>query len=130
MELRIQIHTTAVTRRDIVFMLSRLVDLDMYLYRSRSLPPLYQSGVRYRAEHEDFTSNRPVEDWLAVDVLYERGCGDCEDLAAARCAELRLQGIAAYPRLRKTGRIWHVVVESELGWEDPSKELGMKGAVA
>lgn len=118
------------SRRDILFDLNRLCEIDERIYRTRKLPPLYESGVRYVREHEDFIAAVPVEDWQAVDVLYENGYGDCEDLACARVAELRIKGIEAYPYIEKTGRVWHVTVRVVGGAnEDPSKRLGM-GSVA
>ncbi len=128
MDIPIRIHTRARSRRDLVFMLNRLVDLNRYLYRTRRLPPLYASGVRYVREEEDYTARRPVEDWKAVDVLYQTQTGDCEDLAAARCAELRNQGLPANIRLTRRGRIWHVTVRVGTKVEDPSRRLGMKGS--
>lgn len=55
------------------------------------------------------------------------GYGDCEDLAAARVAELRVKaGIKAVPWLKKKGKIWHVLVRYPDGTlEDPSRKLGM-----
>lgn len=112
-----------------MFLLGRLVDINMRVYRTLRLPPLYQSGVRYERELEDYGSSRPIEDWQAVDVLYQTKRGDCEDLAAARCAELRLQGVDAAIHLTRRGRIWHVTVRVGPGqFEDPSKRLGMRGA--
>lgn len=128
MNIPIRIHTVAHSRRDLVFMLNRLVDLNRYLYRTRKLPPLYASGVRYVREREDYVSARPVEDWQAVDVLYQNRAGDCEDLAAARCAELRNMGLPANIRLTRRGRIWHVTVRVGNKVEDPSRRLGMQGA--
>ncbi|MDH5644476.1 MAG: hypothetical protein OEZ01_00625 [Candidatus Heimdallarchaeota archaeon] len=128
MRVQIRIHTTAHSRRDLLFELNRLVDLNRWIYRTRSLPPLYQAGVRYRRETEDYMAAKPVEDWQAVDVLYKNGFGDCEDLAAARCAELRNADVPATIRLTRRGRIWHVTVRTPAGVEDPSRKLGMKGA--
>jgi hypothetical protein len=111
-----------------MFMLNRMVDINRYLYRTRNLPPLYQSGVRYHREKANYISARPIEEWQCVDVLYMSQKGDCEDLAAARCAELRNQGIPARIRLTRHGRMWHVTVRVGDMIEDPSKRLGMKGA--
>lgn len=130
--MRLRIHSTARGREDLRFFLGRLVDIDVYLIRKRRLPPLYQSGVRYVAETEDFRSRNPVEDWQAADEVVRTGEGDCEDLACYRCAELRLQGVDAHPRLTRHGRIWHVTVliarkHAADVIEDPSRRLGMKG---
>ena len=126
MDIPIRILTKARSRRDLVFALNRLVDLNRHLLKSRRLPPLYRSGVRYQREEDD-NEPRPVEDWLAVDVLYAKGVGDCEDLAAALCAQRRNEGLPARIRLTKRGRIWHVTIRIGKNGpiEDPSKRLGM-----
>jgi hypothetical protein len=123
----IHIRTIAQGRRDLLFLLSRLVDIDMRLYRTRAFPPLYESGVRYIPEVTGVVTTQPVEDWQAIDVLYATKRGDCEDLACARVAELRVQGYDAHPRITKQGRVWHVTVRCGDQVEDPSKLLGMKG---
>lgn len=129
MDIPIRIHTRGRSKRDLQFLLMRLVDINMRIYRTLRLPPLYSAGVRYARELEDYGSRRPVEDWQAVDVLYQTKRGDCEDLAAALCAERRLQGYNAVINLTRKGRIWHVTVRTRKGFiEDPSKRLGMRGA--
>ncbi len=101
--------------------------------------PLYQSGVRYAPE-------RGTEDWLSIPEIYKavrsRKPVDCEDLAAARAAELRL-GISpglgpvhAVADIR--GRVManrqvrmHAFVRFPDGTvEDPSTNLGMPGGGA
>lgn len=101
-------------------MLNRLVDLNRYLLKTRRLPGLYESGVRY--EREAATG---IEHWQAVDVLYASGRGDCEDLAAALCAQRRNEGLPARMRLTRKGRIWHVTIRIGDRVEDPSLRLGM-----
>lgn len=104
--------------------------LNRLAMEGKFLPPLYQSGVFYQAE--------PLgeEEWLDIPTLYKQGFGDCEDLAAARCAELRCMGIPAVCAIRHktikhpSGPITmvHVLVLHPNGSiEDPSKALGMKG---
>lgn len=105
-----------------------------YLLGARGrTPPLYEAGVRYRAEPY------PRENWLTIPELYEQGFGDCEDLACARVAELNVQGIEARPtfrfrRLNERGEpdiggrfsLYHILVEHPDGSvEDPSALLGM-----
>jgi len=84
------------------------------------MPDLYESGVRYRAEDR--------ERWThCLDVL-RRGYGDCEDLAAWRCAELRVrEAEPARCVVKRTGRrTLHVLVRRADGRiEDPSRLLGM-----
>lgn len=95
------------------------------------LAPLYESGVRYQMEPPG------EEEWLDIPSLYKQGWGDCEDLACARVAELRYQGIAAVPciKSRQVAKssgdaltLVHVMVLWPDGTvEDPSKILGMGG---
>lgn len=125
MDIPIRIHTRARSRRDLVFLLNRLVDINRRLLKTRKFPPLYKSGVRYVREEEDSFDTRHVEDWKAIDVLYATQTGDCEDLAAALCAELQNRGFPARIRLTKRGRMWHVTVKVGNRVEDPSRRLGM-----
>lgn len=85
------------------------------------------AGVRYERE--------PLgrEDWRTLPALLSFGAGDCEDLAAARAAELRVAGIHARatpvrigPRIGGRAELWHIVVRHPDGTtEDPSIALGM-----
>ena len=88
------------------------------------VPPLYHSGVRY-----DRTTV-----WDTTPALYARRYGDCKTLAAARIAELRRAGYFAEPTFRWVPRNkkdvdgvrdFHILVQTDGGWEDPSKVLGM-----
>jgi hypothetical protein len=87
-------------------------------------PPLYASGVRYRRER------RGQEDWQSIAETYKRKAGDCEDLVAARVAELRYAGEkGAMPKLYspRPGLVHCIVLRADGTTEDPSKVLGMKG---
>lgn len=95
------------------------IDLDMWPF-----PLLYSGHVRYEAEQGEV-----FQDLASLAVT---GKGDCEDLVAARVAELRSQGIKAMPHLDQSGstpsggRLFHVVVKLPTGrTEDPSAKLGM-----
>lgn len=87
------------------------------------IPLLYESGVRYREPGK--------ERWQTIAELYDRGAGDCKDLAAARAAELRyFEGELARPVVyeitagRNGQRRFHAVVERADGTiEDPSRVL-------
>jgi hypothetical protein len=82
--------------------------------RGYSIPPLYQSAVRYQREP------RGAERWQTAPWLFERGRGDCEDLACARAA------VAKPPQERVGGgRLFHIVVDRGGSIEDPSRKLGM-----
>ncbi len=54
------------------------------LQRRFDYPDILTSGIRYRREPPG------VEDWRCLDVLYDLGNGDCEDLAAAHAAQRRV----------------------------------------
>lgn len=101
-----------------------LVLVNLAQLQHLTLLPLYQSGVRYRRE--------PVsrENWLSIGELYARRFGDCEDLAAARCAQLRHGGEKALIHVKIVNpTLMHILVRRENGTlEDPSKALGMGGA--
>jgi len=105
--------------------------LEALVYRARKqirrggVPPLFESGVRYRRE-------RGANHWRTPKEVLAAGNGDCEDLAAWRVAELRESGAdrKAYCMIRHGGRpgLWHILVRRGDGRvEDPSKVLGMKG---
>ena len=130
MRVPVAILTRLLTRKDVEVALHTLVSWNMYLIRSRHLPSIYDAGVRYKREPKDKDGIRRMERWEAIDVLIDRGYGDCEDLAAALCAQRRLEGKRAYCELvRETENLVHVVVrikEDHRSYiEDPSLLLGM-----
>lgn len=100
------------------------------LHRARELgvrdriPPLYASGVRYVREPDG------REWWQTIlDNLRERQ-GDCEDLGAARAAELIDTGedVHAKAEAIQTGpKMFHAITvrRSDGELEDPSAVLGM-----
>jgi hypothetical protein len=94
------------------------------LKKSRKMPALYSSGVRYKREAPG------TEEWLTAPQVLAAGTGDCEDLSAWRAAELRLLGIPARAVVVRTGaKRYHAVVLLPNGtYEDPSKKLGMRTA--
>jgi transglutaminase-like putative cysteine protease len=99
-----------------------LTSLDTQILRVSNLPSIYSSGVRYRGE--------PSDVWRHVADVMKTGHGDCEDLAAARAAELRVSGVdpGAFVHVYRSGaRRYHAVVGRSDGTiEDPSWILGMK----
>jgi len=96
---------------------------------------LYRSGVIYHDDtHVDCWKDvcRTEEDkWQDLPTTYQKGYGDCEDLACIRVAELWMDGIHAlpFPRLQSTGddeQLWHIqVLMPDGSVEDPSAKLGM-----
>lgn len=102
--------------------LEGLVALDAYLIAKHNLPPLLKTGARYQTEDK--------EQWRSALEVIGEGWGDCEDLAAYRCGELRARiGEPARLILRWTGpKTMHALVLRASGKiEDPSRALGMKG---
>ena len=88
---------------------------------------IYDAGVRYAVEPDGF------ELWDPIPLVLARGAGDCDDLAAARAAELRVAGETGaradcYPsRVSNGRRTWHaIVVRADGTVEDPSARLGMR----
>lgn len=109
----------------------------LYLRLHKNVAPLYSSGVRYENEPNYSFDGEPLEEFALIPFVIERGCGDCDDLAPWRCAELRLHGENAAIRVQwqrqklsngQLGRkYFHIVVRRGNGdIEDPSDKLGMK----
>lgn len=95
--------------------LRALTLIDRVQLRLLNIPPLYQSGVRYKRERGD------REVWRTCWAAYRRRAGDCEDLACWLAAET---GGRAVPVRTRIG--WHIVTRLPDGRiEDPSKRLGM-----
>lgn len=98
---------------------------ELYLAHNPGTPSLYRSGVRYQREPAG------QEQWLSIPALYAQGHGDCEDLAAARCAEIRLGGGSCaldfyWRKLPEGVLMYHIIVRHGDGQiEDPSRRLGM-----
>lgn len=123
----------------LLWMLEALCKIDEGHLAQVAYPPLYQAGVSYRRE-------KNTERWRDVPKVFEAKCGDCEDLACWRVAELRRQGktVGPYIRFRRVDGIYHfhaLVMHYQpvwkregqklvrkfqaLGTEDPSRKLGM-----
>lgn len=107
--------------------LAGLVRLNMVIIEQRAAsgrplaPPSKTSAVRWRPDKG--------ETWDTWDVVTARGYGDCEDLAAATAAYLRLQGVQANAVVQHSnspGVAWHAVVQMPDGRiVDPSAQMGM-----
>ena len=106
-------------------LLDCLIDLNMNYLRfsgKRVIPTLYKSGVYYER----------TQIWDTIPGLYKLGYGDCKSLTAALIAQYRSQGKECEPVFRfarrgdGTGALdFHILVQTEKGFEDPSKVLGM-----
>jgi len=91
-----------------------------YMRANPATKSLYRSGVTYA---------RTVW-WEPIPALYARGSGDCKSLATALVAQYRLARVKSVPVFRWAynsggGTDYHILVQTESGWEDPSKILGM-----
>jgi hypothetical protein len=113
--------------RDLRRALAFLCAWNTFEHRAYDLPTLYKSGVRY--EREKRVGGKLLEEWRGVRALYDKGTGDCDQLACARVGELRARGERAYPKLVRSAVGYHVKVLRGSGRiEDPSVILGMRGA--
>jgi len=93
---------------------------EIFLFYRPHVPALYSAGVVYKRD----------DTWLPISMLYLQKYGDCKSLAAARIAELHRQGIDARPVFRFVRKPdgwtdYHILVQTEDGFEDPSRILGM-----
>lgn len=102
--------------------LEGLVQVNGLVLAKEHIPPLYQSGARWR--------NIKHNNWRRADQISGEGWGDCEGLSSWRAAELRLTGEDDNARVGvyHTGpRTYHaVVIRGDDYIEDPSILLGMK----
>jgi hypothetical protein len=123
------------SRDKLLVLLKALVNTNQIYLRSHpDTPDLYDTDITYQPEFD-------TEEWQDIPTTLERHFGDCEDLAAFRCAELREKfGVKADPfiRWRKIGKSYrfHALVK----WpdkivngklvkgriEDPSRRMGMR----
>lgn len=121
---KFQISATLFTAKSVGYFLEALVQSNMDEVRSNPhLPDLYESGVRYMRERDG------VNKWQGILESYALRVADCEDLAAARVAILRVRH--REPKARCDVKfvregLWHVrVVRANGAIEDPSAVLGM-----
>lgn len=111
-------------------LLDALVAVNVRWLRTHPAAPSILSpsaGVRYERDPVG------VELWRSLPAVLAAGGGDCEDLAAARAAELIVAGVPARAVPRLVGRgvtvggadLWHIVTVAGGRTEDPSLALGM-----
>jgi hypothetical protein len=118
-------------------LLDCLVALNCWYLRHHPARPLYAAGVVYAR----------TDDWETIPALYADGYhgtdkpgsnhparrgvfGDCKSLTAALIAEYRMRGVNAEPVFRfapmgNGEQMFHILVRTPQGWEDPSARLGM-----
>lgn len=97
------------------------------------LPPLYQSGVRYRPEPSYGTG---FEDFALPITTQIRGWADCDDATIRRLVELYVAGEDAQCRCEWVGNRMHVYIHRAPGrrfvllhdvsgpYEDPAIQIG------
>jgi len=86
--------------------------------RDCPLPPLYRSGVVYRAEPQAGTG---VETWDDPWTCYERGWADCDDSVIWRLAEYYARGVPATVQVYSVGNRHHVRIRlPSQAIEDPA----------
>lgn len=134
--------------RVLQILLWTLVNLNReYLKQNPATPSIYDSGVRFIREEPNrwpqgvtWKSGEIYEQWPDIGRIIAQGGGDCEDLACWRAAELLESGIPARPAWRhrevemteganvgKKMTLYHIIVWTPNGFEDPSRKLGMGG---
>lgn len=99
------------------------INVEYHKNRIGQVSRLYDSGVIYK---------RTVV-WDSIPALYARRYGDCKSLTCALVAEYTIMGIFAKPVFRflprdmspTQGEVFHILVQTPNGFEDPSKVLGM-----
>lgn len=118
----------------LLIMFEALVNINQIWIKTHktTTPPIYKAPVRYEREYG-------TELWCDIPTILEKGFGDCEDLAAWRCAEIREAGGKASPYVtykKVNGSFHYHAIIKRAGinpktgtygkWlEDPSKRLGM-----
>lgn len=114
--------------------LEALVQSNMvYLRENPQTPSILDpvAGIRYRRERD--SQGNPTEIWRDIPRILRDRHGDCEDLACALVAELRVKRrlpakviLKASP-IRPGGRLFHIIAGVGRERIDPSKMLGMNG---
>jgi hypothetical protein len=104
-------------------LMETLVRFNLDYLKNYKVPHLYRSGVVYGRTNM----------WEPIPALYERGFGDCKSLSAALIAQYEIRGIPASPVFRFSASsyrgddhlLYHILVQTTDGYEDPSRKLGM-----
>ncbi len=101
-------------------LLEGLISANLGYLDYKSYPELFSTSIYYAR----------TQVWDTIPGLLARGFGDCKSLTAYAIAFMRRQGTQAKPVFRWIQREggfkdFHILVESELGYEDPSRILGM-----
>ncbi len=124
---------------DLVYVLA---DTSRLVLMGYDVPPLYESGVRYKWQQQD-PHGRTATDtldafWQEPTVTMLLGGGDCKSLCGWRLGELWIAGVDAWPIIEhqvstEGQHRYHVLIgyrdaQGRRGREDPSERLGMSDA--
>lgn len=129
-------------QRQAAFLAELTASQNVYLIRKlgrRRIPPIYQSGVVYRADPVEWDMPHPdlrVQYFPTADAAFERKWVDCKGAAPWRVADLRLENphrvanpesayfCTTYVRRSRGQVLVHLLVQLPTGEiEDPSRFL-------
>jgi hypothetical protein len=101
-------------------LLDCMVQLNVSYLKDNKAPTIYKAGVVYAR----------TQWWEPIPAVIERGYGDCKSLAPWLIAQYRKAYIPCEPVFRWVkkpdgGTDYHILVQTENGFEDPSRILGM-----
>lgn len=110
----------AVNSNVLAALLECMVRINAAYLRATPCPALYRAGVVYGR----------TKVWNTIPATLALGYGDCKSLAPWLVAEYRLAGRTADPVFRwidnaRGGTDFHILVQTDRGFEDPSRVLGM-----
>jgi len=132
-------HELRRSRNGCLMIMHAMMGINMeYLQCYPKAPTLYSCDGRDAAHPVVIYQEEPkgsLESFDSFPIVMGRGWGDCDDLAAIRCAELRVRGnIQAVPYIKwrpagdARANVYHACVQWPDGRiEDPSLALGMAG---
>lgn len=82
--------------RTFQIMLRASMECAAEVMRTRSIPLLYTTEIRYQSEP---WAGQGLEEFADPWTVLERGWGDCDDLVIYRGAELLVRGFPCHPRI-------------------------------
>lgn len=82
--------------RTFQIMLVASIECAVEVMRTRPIPLLYTTAIRYQPEP---WAGQGIEEFADPWTVFERGWGDCDDLVIYRGAELLVRGFRCHPRI-------------------------------
>lgn len=125
---------TLLSKRVIGHYLNALYEIDLDIFRTYKMPPLYSAGIRYETLAPP-CEEMPGDVWLDALTLLKGKRGDCKDLSCYLAAQRTLyEGRPCRPATMQPKflggeefSLYHIVVLYNDGTtEDPSPILGMR----